>query len=595
MSVRILPEFLINQIAAGEVVERPASVVKELVENALDAGADQIMIDVVDGGRTLISVIDNGSGMTREDLEKSITRHATSKLPDDDLLNISFMGFRGEALPSIASVSDMTIDTCRAGAENGWRLDATTGDVRPSGWDAGTRIRVENLFGKTPARLKFLRGDRAEMVSVLDVVKRLAMSRPDVGFTLNNRWRFPKNQDLSDRIVAVMGDDVAGRMLEVSAASASDNSMKLHGFVSMPTLRRASSVDQYLFVNGRPVKDKVLVGALRAAYMDVMHAREFPLCALYLTLNPRYVDVNVSPAKTDVHFLEPAHVRAFIIKTLRARIAETLNESVAAPVSGSGTDFVRPARTVFTPAPVALDMKFPTPRDAMRVCEPQAEPNAGMFAASRPAGVRAPIVMPSSPVVAPSAPPVEEFPLGRAIGQFGNKYIIAARGQDLIIVDQHAAHERITYERLRTHAIKVQPLLTPIVISLRPEDVAAIMVVATELAACGLTVDMFGDDAIAISSRPADWELDWAATLRAVAEEVRATGHSSGLQEKLHLKLANYACHHSVRAGQRLDLAGCNALLREIEVTPRGLQCNHGRPVYKVIPMAEIDGWFERA
>ena len=321
MSVRVLPEFLINQIAAGEVVERPASVVKELVENALDAGADQIMIDVVDGGRTLISVIDNGSGMDRADLEKSITRHATSKLPDDDLLNISFMGFRGEALPSIASVSDMTIDTCRAGADHGWRLDATTGDVRPSDWDCGTRIRVENLFAKTPARLKFLRGDRAEMMSVLEVVKRLAMSRADVGFTLNNKWRFPKNQDLEQRIVAVMGDDVAGRMLDVDAVSASDSSMRLYGFISEPTLRRASSVDQYLFVNGRPVKDKVLVGALRAAYMDVMHAREFPLCALYLTLNPRYVDVNVSPAKTEVHFLEPAHVRAFIIKTLRTRIA----------------------------------------------------------------------------------------------------------------------------------------------------------------------------------------------------------------------------------------------------------------------------------
>ena len=229
MSVRVLPEFLINQIAAGEVVERPASVVKELVENALDAGADQIIVDVADGGRTMISVIDNGCGMSREDLEKSVTRHATSKLPDDDLLNITYMGFRGEALPSIASVSDMTIDTCQTGAAHGWRLDCNTMDTRPSDWDAGTRIRVANLFAKTPARLKFLRADRAEMMSVVDVIKRLAMARPDVGFTLNNKWRYPKNQDMADRIVAVMGDDVSGRMLDVDAVSASNATLGLRG------------------------------------------------------------------------------------------------------------------------------------------------------------------------------------------------------------------------------------------------------------------------------------------------------------------------------------------------------------------------------
>ncbi|MDO4423850.1 MAG: DNA mismatch repair endonuclease MutL, partial [Pseudomonadota bacterium] len=324
MAVRVLPDFLINQIAAGEVVERPASVVKELVENALDAGADQIMIDVTDGGRTLISVIDNGCGMGREDLSRAITRHATSKLPDDDLLNINFMGFRGEALPSIASVSDMTIDTCNGMDENGWQIDATTGEIRPSDWESGTRIRVQNLFAKTPARLKFLRGDRAEMMSVLDVVKRLAMARSDVGFTLNNKWRFPKDEDLLSRIESVMGDDVVGRMLEIDATSKTNSGMKLIGYISAPTLRRASSVDQFLFVNGRPVKDKVLVGALRAAYMDVMHAREFPLCALYLTVPTNAVDVNVSPAKTEVHFLEPTHVRSFIIKTLRDRLAQTM-------------------------------------------------------------------------------------------------------------------------------------------------------------------------------------------------------------------------------------------------------------------------------
>ena len=333
MAVGVLPDFLINQIAAGEVVERPASVVKELVENALDAGADQIIIDVVDGGRTLISIVDNGSGMSRDDLARAITRHATSKLPTDDLLNINFMGFRGEALPSIASVSDMVIDTCNGCDENGWQIDATTAEIKPSNWESGTRIRVQNLFAKTPARLKFLRGDRAEMMSVVEVVKRLAMSRADVGFVLNNKWRFQKNEDLMTRIASVMGDDVVGRMLEVNATSGSNAGMRLTGFISEPTLRRASSVDQYLFVNGRPVKDKVLVGALRAAYMDVMHAREFPMCALYLTVPTGAVDVNVSPAKTEVHFLEPNHVRSFIIKTLRDRLSQTMVQTVvSAPV-----------------------------------------------------------------------------------------------------------------------------------------------------------------------------------------------------------------------------------------------------------------------
>lgn len=600
MSVRVLPDFLINQIAAGEVVERPASVVKELVENALDAGADNIVIDVADGGRTMISVMDNGKGMTADDLKIAITRHATSKLPDDDLLNINFMGFRGEALPSIASVADMTIDTFRAGDENGWQIDANTGEIRPCAWDSGTRVRVKNLFGKTPARLKFLRADRAEMVGVLEVVKRLAMARPDVGFVLNDKWCFSKNQDLEARIADVMGDDVRGNMLRVDAVSASDASMHLRGFISRPTLRRASSVDQYLFVNGRPVKDKVLVSALRAAYMDVMHAREFPLCALYLTLDPRNVDVNVSPAKTEVHFLEPAHVRAFIIKSLRGVLAETMNASLSRP--DVSETVATPVQQNLTPrtdfhlglarAPVGRVSEF----SAMRVCEPAsaAADNFGPFASDfshRPVAGS----VNAMPVTEKVSDIFDEMPLGRAIGQFGNKYIIAARGDDFIIVDQHAAHERITYERLRAHSIKVQPLLTPIVVTLRAEDVAAILSVAEELAACGLTLDSFGDDAVAISAKPADWSLDWGATLRAVADEVRANGASAQLHERLHLKLANFACHHSVRAGQRLDMDSMNALLRDIERTQRAGQCNHGRPVYKIIPMHEIDGWFERA
>lgn len=582
MPVRLLPDFLINQIAAGEVVERPASVVKELVENALDAGADQIMIDVADGGRTMISVIDNGSGMARDDLARSVQRHATSKLPDDDLLNINFMGFRGEALPSIASVSDMTIDTRNATDVNGWQLNATTGDIRPSDWETGTRIRVLNLFARTPARLKFLRADRAEMMSVLDVVRRLAMARPDVGFVLNNKWRFPRGQDLRDRIVAVMGDDVAGRMISVNAHSATTAGLDLHGFISEPTLRRASSVDQYLFVNGRPVRDKVLVGALRAAYMDVMHAREFPLCALYLTVPPRSVDVNVSPAKTEVHFLEPSHIRSFIIKTLRTALAQTMN-------SAPSVDVAHHAPMEFARAG-AQKINFGLPGAGMRVCEPKtmAEFSEMNEIFSGPAQSRATDAAPT--VDAPG----DDMPLGRVIGQIGNKYILAASGDNLVVVDQHAAHERITYERLRLRAIKSQPLLTPIVVHLRDADVVAVMTIADEMRASGLHIDAFGDDAIAIFEKPADWDLDWGNLFHDIADEVRANGHSSQLNEKLHLKLANYACHHSVRAGQCLSVQSCDALLREIERTQRGAQCNHGRPVYKFIPIADMDAWFER-
>ncbi len=580
MAVRVLPDFLINQIAAGEVVERPASVVKELVENALDAGADQIMIDVVDGGRTLISIVDNGSGMSQDDLGRAITRHATSKLPTDDLLNINFMGFRGEALPSIASVSDMVIDTCNGVDSNGWQIDATTHEIKPSNWESGTRIRVQNLFAKTPARLKFLRGDRAEMMSVVEVVKRLAMARNDVGFVLNNKWRFAKNEDLLTRIVAVMGDDVRGRMLDVDAVSGTNAGMKLTGFISEPTLRRASSVDQYLFVNGRPVKDKVLVGALRAAYMDVMHAREFPLCALYLTVPTGAVDVNVSPAKTEVHFLEPNHVRAFIIKTLRDRLAKTMAQ--AKPVQSSEFK-VQSADKVVEP----IKFDFGIRRDFFQVRDDVVLPQATQQSAERR-------VQSSDNKLYVDNTVVIDLPLGRVVGQVGNKYIIAQKDDNMVIVDQHAAHERITYEKLRAHKIKTQPLLTPIVVNMRDTDVVAVMSIADELKQSGLCIGEFGETAIAIFEKPADWDMNWADVLRAIADEVRANGHSAQLSEKLHLKLANYACHHSVRAGQKLDMIQMDALLRDIEKTERAGQCNHGRPVYKFIAMAEIDTWFER-
>ena len=581
MSIRVLPDFLINQIAAGEVVERPASVVKELVENALDAGADQVIIDVVDGGRTLISVIDNGSGMSKEDLSNCIMRHATSKLPSDDLLNINFMGFRGEALPSIASVSDMLIDTSNGKDKNGWCMNANTAEIKPSDWESGTRIRVANLFTKTPARLKFLHSDKAEMLSVLETVKRLAMGRTNVGFVLNNKWFFPRNQDLIERIIAIMGEDVRDKMLNIDARSSSSD-MRLYGYISHPTLRRASSVDQYLFVNGRPVKDKVLVSALRAAYMDVMHAREFPLCALYLDLPSNHVDVNVSPAKTEVHFLEPTHVRAFIIKTLRDVLSKTLQQN-------SGIQYIQPK------SETQFDM--PTVQTFFNNANIEQRNHIKTFVAepvySRNSCIHEYEQYKKDNNIQQSDSEFD-LPLGRVIGQLNNKYILAENKDGLIIVDQHAAHERITYEKLRLHKIKTQPLLTPLVIRLREEDVMAVLNIASELKDCGLQIDAFGDDAIAVFEKPSDWDLNWEQCMHEIADEVRVYGHSSKLNEKIHLKLANYACHHSVRAGQKLNYEQMNALLRDIEQTERGTECNHGRPVYKVISMAELDTMFER-
>lgn len=578
MSIRVLPDFLINQIAAGEVVERPASVVKELVENGLDAGADQIIVDVVDGGRTMISVIDNGRGMAKEDLANCVLRHATSKLPDDDLLNINFMGFRGEALPSIASVSNMTIDTFHNGASHGWQLNADTMEIKPSDWENGTRIRVANLFAKTPARLKFLHTDKAEMLSVVDTVKRLAMARVDVGFTLNNKWRFPKNQDLLERVIFIMGEDTRDKMLRVDATSSSSD-MNLHGYISNPTLRRASSVDQYLFVNGRPVKDKVLVAALRAAYMDVMHAREFPLCALYLELPSKHVDVNVSPAKTEVHFLEPTHVRSFIIKSLREVLAKTLNQNLQSVDTIVNKDFEIPLTQTFFDSRVQDSNLYAK----HFVAEPSLYDRNSRI---DEIDVSQNIVQQESEF---------DLPLGRVIGQLNDKYILAENLNGFVIVDQHAAHERITYEKLREHEMKTQPLLTPIVIKLRSEEVESVLMIADELRQCGLHIDSFGDNAIAIFEKPADWDLNWEKCFKEIADEVRANGHSSKIQEKLHLKLANFACHHSVRAGRKLNMAEMNAILRDIEHTERGGECNHGRPVYQVIPISKLDSLFERA
>ncbi|MDR0319475.1 MAG: DNA mismatch repair endonuclease MutL [Rickettsiales bacterium] len=556
MTVRVLESNLVNQIAAGEVVERPASVVKELVENSLDAGADQIEVNILDGGRTLIAVSDNGVGMAESDLEKCVMRHATSKLPEGDLTDIKTHGFRGEALPSIASVSDMTISTFHDGV--GLKLDCANMKISPSPILKGTAVRVENLFMKTPARLKFLRSDRFEIAAAREVVARLALSRPDVGFAFNDRERFSKNQSVYDRMIAVVGRDAEGKM---RAVDASDSGLRIHGFVSAPTFRRASALDQFLFVNGRPVKDKVLVGALRAAFYDVMSAREFPVAVLYLELPPKDVDVNVSPAKTEVHFLEPGRVRSLIVRAVRAAIAEPLTANQGAPVR-------QPFIGLSDGDSPGFFVKMPEIENSFQTIEKAGE--------------------------MPEANPGFDLPLGRAVGQIMSKYILAENKNGLVIVDQHAAHERLVYERLRAHKMPTQPLLVPRVVDLRPDFTEAVLSVSGELAASGLVIEGFGNASLVIREIPAGWELDWEALLRTVAEEVRDKGASVALEERLHLKLANFACHRSVRTGRKLSLDEMNALLRDIEATERAGQCNHGRPVWKETKLSELDALFER-
>ncbi|MCL2629146.1 MAG: DNA mismatch repair endonuclease MutL [Alphaproteobacteria bacterium] len=559
MAIRILADSLINQIAAGEVVERPASVVKELIENALDAGADHIIVDVIDGGRTTISVMDNGRGMPRKDLVKCVMRHATSKLADDDLLNISTMGFRGEAMPSIASVSDMTVSSFYEG--EGLKLDCSTLAVTPNSVTAGTIVRVDNLFMKTPARLKFLRSDRFELAAAREVLHRLALARPDVGFLFNQNDRFPKGQDILERVLSVTGSDCEGRLREVDMH---DGEVGINGFVSDPGLRRASAADQFLFVNGRPVKDKLLVGALRAAFFDVMHAREFPVAVLYINLPNRDVDVNVHPAKTEVHFLEPSRIRSLMVRAVRKAIADPLNK-----IPGV-------SKTAGVCAAQFLGNSFPGFLD--KNCVKMPDDNG-----------------PIPSLFSEESKDFTTMPLGRAIGQIFNKYILAENSKGLVLVDQHAAHERIAYEKLRSRKMPAQPLLVPKVISMRPSEAAAVLEAANDLAESGLVLEDFGNGSLVVREVPVCMDAEVENLLKVIATEVRDKGSSIALNERLHSKLANFACHRSVRAGRKLSLMEMDALLRDIENTDRGGVCNHGRPVYKEISIAELDAMFERS
>ena len=584
MSIRRLPSELVNRIAAGEVVERPASALKELVENALDAGSGTIRIRLVAGGLELIEVADDGCGMPPEEMRLALERHATSKLRDDGLDRITSFGFRGEALPSIASVSRLTLDSRVRGAD-GWRIVIDHGEAAagegPAALPPGTCTRVERLFEKIPARRKFLRSPRAEYAACLDAVKRLAMARSDVAFTLEHDGR---------RVLSLQPTTPPSRVAEILSAEldrngigieCERNGLGLTGVVSLPTFNRGMADQQYLFVNARPVKDRLLVGALRGAYRHLIARDRHPIAALFLSVPLAEVDVNVHPAKTEVRFRDPAAVRGLIVGGLRAALDEASQRSA----------------TREQPAAPALWTTSEDYEQSQAVVRPVEEPIASM--ASVVAEARALFDHAPAARAEPALQEVPRYPLGVARGQVAATYIVAEAEDGLVIVDQHAAHERLVLERMRTAreggAVPSQPLLMPEVVELDEPDCDRIEAASGELAGLGLEIERFGPSAILVRATPAALgKTDASGLLSDLAAELVELGSAFSLQEKLDHVSATIACHGSVRAGRVLSVAEMNALLREMEITPRSGQCNHGRPTWVKLGHSEIEKLFGR-
>jgi DNA mismatch repair protein MutL len=578
MSIRRLPPELINRIAAGEVVERPASALKELVENALDAGANQVAVRLSAGGLELIEVTDDGCGMSADNMRLALERHATSKLPDGAIDRVASFGFRGEALPSIASVSLLTMES-RVRGSDGWRIAIDHGSLAgegPAALPPGTRIRVEKLFDKVPARRKFLRSPRSEYAACLDAVKRLAMARSDVGFMLDHDGR---------RVLSLQPADAPARVAELLTheldrhgvgIDCERNGVRLTGVISLPTFNRGVADQQYLFVNNRPVKDRVLVGALRAAYRDLIARDRHPIAALFLDVPLEEVDVNVHPAKTEVRFRDPAAVRGLIVGGLRHALDEesqrsAAREQSAAPVMWTTSQSYEPEE--------GLGLEMP------RVREEQAS--------------FAPVGFARGGRAEPDVEAVPSFPLGVARGQVAATYLVAEAEDGLVIVDQHAAHERLVLERMRAAgeggAVPRQSLLIPEVIELDEPDCDRIEAAQTDLAELGLEIERFGPTSVLVRAVPAALgQTDVKGLVADLAAEIAELGGPLGLRDRLDHVAATIACHGSVRAGRVLSVAEMNALLREMEVTPRSGQCNHGRPTWVKLGHSEIEKLFGR-
>jgi DNA mismatch repair protein MutL len=600
MPVRQLSEAIVNRIAAGEVVERPASVVKELVENALDAGATRIDVLTDGGGRRLIRVTDDGEGMPRADLTLAVDRHATSKLSGDDLLSIHTLGFRGEALPSIGAVARLIIATRHKDEPHAWTLEVDAGKksaARPAALGQGTTVEVRDLFYATPARLKFLKTDRSEAEAVREVVRRLAMSRPDVAFTFAGEERAPVTwvaaADNLARLGDVLGADFRANAVAVDAER---EGVRLQGFAGLPTLSRANTLGQYLFVNGRPVRDKLLVGAVRAAYADYLPRDRHPLLALFVTLDTREVDVNVHPAKTEVRFRDGALVRGLIVRALKETLAR--DGQRAATTGGSAT--IAAFRPLGVPRRGGFDWRRSAQRPDTRTYVPSRGAAALGFAEAVQAAFDA--GEPSADARVESFEPAAELierQLGAARAQIHETYIVSQTRDGLMIVDQHAAHERIVYERMKAAIDKAgvarQILLIPEIVELDEADAARLGARAEELARFGLSIEPFGPGAVAVRETPSMLgDVDVKGLLRDLVEHMAEWDDSLPLERRLLHVSATMACHGSVRAGRRLKPEEMNALLREMEAVPNSGQCNHGRPTYVELKLTDIERLFGR-
>ena len=592
MKIRRLTEGTVNRIAAGEVVERPASAVKELVENALDAAARRVDIATANGGADLVLVEDDGEGMEAGDLALAVERHATSKLPEDNLSHIVTMGFRGEALPSIGAVARLALSS-RTASGDAQEIRVDGGHVAgpgPAGFRAegqhGTRVEVRELFFATPARLKFLKSARSEDLATLDIVKRLAMARPDVAFSLTMDGRrvldLPAETDLIaprlKRLARVMGRDFAENAAPVSTER---EGVSLTGFAGLPTYNRANAQMQFLFVNGRPVRDKLLIGAVRGAYADFLARDRHPALALFLDCDPVFVDVNVHPAKTEVRFRDAALVRGLIVSALKHALADA-GHRASTTVAGAALAALRPQNN----APFYQQdyTRHPSAND----------PGRGFYA---------PLLAGTAPAArieeAPLQPVSADLPLGVARAQLHETYVVAQTADGIVIVDQHAAHERLVYERMKkalaNGGVARQPLLIPEIVELDPAEVARIASRAVELAELGLVVEAFGPDAVMVRETPALLgQADIKGLIRDLADDIAETGNAHSLKERLEEVSGTLACHMSVRAGRRLSGEEMNALLREMEATPHSGQCNHGRPTYVELKLADIERLFGR-
>jgi DNA mismatch repair protein MutL len=610
MPVRQLSEAVINRIAAGEVVERPASVVKELVENALDAGARRIEILTDGGGRRLIRVSDDGEGMTRADLALAVERHATSKLAEDDLVAIRTLGFRGEALPSIGAAARLAIASRHASEPHAWAIEVDAGlksELKPAALGEGTRVEVRDLFYATPARLKFLKSDRTEAEAVREVVRRLAMSRPDVAFTLAGEERSPLHfpaalPGAAGRLVRL--GDVLGADFRANAVAlaAEREGIKVEGFAALPTLTRANTLGQYLFVNDRPVRDKLLIGAVRAAYADYLPRDRHPLVALFVSLPAPEVDVNVHPAKAEVRFRNAGLIRALIIHVLKSALARDATR--AATTGGAATiaafrSSSRPgfAARAWRQSPLAM-------REAGAAFAPLrgglAEPAQAGFEVGAPAAdLRGDFDSGLDRSRESAGDAQFDHPLGAARAQIHDTYIVAQTRDGLVVIDQHAAHERIVYERLKEALAKSgvarQILLIPEIVELDEADVVRLAGRADELANFGLVIEPFGPGAVALRETPALLgEIDGAGLIRDLAEHMGEWDEALPLERRLMQVASSMACHGSVRAGRRLKPDEMNALLREMERTPNSGQCNHGRPTYVELKLTDIERLFGR-